>query len=491
MPPAAVVCLLVAQLAQPARRRGGAWPRARPRARRSRRGGGARARAGGRCGAATRSSISRRRVGPVVAVCHSSRSAARASSASSSSLSSSRQTPEQLLEAQRVAQALDVALAVGAVRAGLAAARRPGAARSPRSSGSSAASSRRAWRPRRCAARRGRRSAVALTTCCGPQQRDAGADERGRGQHPQRGVHVVDERARAARRRGPRRAPEKILNSTSFGTAAVTIASTKAIEITAPVFCSIVRAPAAIPRRFGGHGAHHRRGVGRVEHARADADERAATARSASRACRPAASSCRPAPTARDEHARAPRACASRGGRPRCRPAARRSSIPSAIGASLMPGGDRVVALGALEVEDEDEQQREAREAVDEGGARSRRRTGGSRRSSGRASARGRGARSARTAAAGRRRRRGRRSTSGSFQPERPPLEMPSTRPVRPATNVARAEQVEAAHACRAWPARAGRARPRAPPASAERHVEPEDPVPGDRRRARRRAPGR
>ena len=34
--------------------------------------------------------------------------------------------------------------------------------------------------------------------------------------------------------------------------AAVMIASTNAIEITAPVFCSIVRAPPAIPRRCGG-----------------------------------------------------------------------------------------------------------------------------------------------------------------------------------------------------------------------------------------------
>ena len=47
----------------------------------------------------------------------------------------------------------------------------------------------------------------------------------------------------------PEARPEKIANRTSCGTAAVTIASTKAIEITAPVFCSIVRAPAAIPRR--------------------------------------------------------------------------------------------------------------------------------------------------------------------------------------------------------------------------------------------------
>ena len=36
--------------------------------------------------------------------------------------------------------------------------------------------------------------------------------------------------------------PEKMLSRTSLGTAAVTIASTKAIEITAPVFWSIVRA---------------------------------------------------------------------------------------------------------------------------------------------------------------------------------------------------------------------------------------------------------
>ena len=41
-------------------------------------------------------------------------------------------------------------------------------------------------------------------------------------------------------------------------------------------------------------------------------------------------------------------------------------SIPIAIGASSMPGRDRVLALDALEVEDEQEQQREAREPVDE-----------------------------------------------------------------------------------------------------------------------------
>src|SRR4051812_11770642 len=50
----------------------------------------------------------------------------------------------------------------------------------------------------------------------------------------------------------PDATPEKIANRTCLGTAAVTIASTNAIEIPAPVFCSIVRAPAAIPRRLAG-----------------------------------------------------------------------------------------------------------------------------------------------------------------------------------------------------------------------------------------------
>src|SRR5947208_1745554 len=46
--------------------------------------------------------------------------------------------------------------------------------------------------------------------------------------------------------------PEKILKITVFGTAAVSTARTNAIEITAPVFWSITRAPAAIPRRAAG-----------------------------------------------------------------------------------------------------------------------------------------------------------------------------------------------------------------------------------------------
>src|SRR3954453_24150704 len=50
----------------------------------------------------------------------------------------------------------------------------------------------------------------------------------------------------------PEARPEKIAKRTSFGIELVTIARTKAIEITAPVFCSIVRAPAAIHRRAVG-----------------------------------------------------------------------------------------------------------------------------------------------------------------------------------------------------------------------------------------------
>ncbi len=46
--------------------------------------------------------------------------------------------------------------------------------------------------------------------------------------------------------------PEKIANSVDFGIEEVTIAITNAIDSTAPVFCSSVRAPAAMPRRFGG-----------------------------------------------------------------------------------------------------------------------------------------------------------------------------------------------------------------------------------------------
>ena len=46
--------------------------------------------------------------------------------------------------------------------------------------------------------------------------------------------------------------PEKIDNRTSLGTAAVMIANTNAIDRIAPVFCSIMRVPPAMPRRCAG-----------------------------------------------------------------------------------------------------------------------------------------------------------------------------------------------------------------------------------------------
>ena len=45
--------------------------------------------------------------------------------------------------------------------------------------------------------------------------------------------------------------PENTLNRTVLGTAAVTTAITNAIEMTAPVFWTSTRAPAAMPRRCG------------------------------------------------------------------------------------------------------------------------------------------------------------------------------------------------------------------------------------------------
>ena len=45
----------------------------------------------------------------------------------------------------------------------------------------------------------------------------------------------------------PLASPEKTANNVERGIAEVTIAITNAIESTAPVFCSRVRAPAAMP----------------------------------------------------------------------------------------------------------------------------------------------------------------------------------------------------------------------------------------------------
>jgi len=68
------------------------------------------------------------------------------------------------------------------------------------------------------------------------QQAHAGPQNGRCRKHPEGHVHVGDER------RQPLHGE----------TAEVTIASTKAIDSTAPVFCSRVRAPAAMPLRWGG-----------------------------------------------------------------------------------------------------------------------------------------------------------------------------------------------------------------------------------------------
>ena len=182
-----------------------------------------------------------------------------------------------------------------------------------------------------------------------------------------------------------------------------------------------------------------------------------------------------------DDHARPPPARASRGGRPTCPPAARRRACPSASGASLIAGRDRVVALRALVVEDEDEHQREARQAVDERRAGRRRRTGGCGRSS-RSSIGARRARldRARTPAAGRRPTARPPITSGSFQPVDPAARdrrargrsgrrrtstVPGRSRPRTASGLASSRRTSAPHARR----------------QPERHVEPEHPRPVDR----------
>ena len=64
-------------------------------------------------------------------------------------------------------------------------------------------------------------------------------------------MHVVDERRQLPVGEALGEAGED-LKSVAFGTADVTIARTNAIERTAPVFCSSIRAPAAMPRRWAG-----------------------------------------------------------------------------------------------------------------------------------------------------------------------------------------------------------------------------------------------
>ncbi len=177
------------------------------------------------------------------------------------------------------------------------------AGRSPRSSGSCAASCRRAARRRRCAGcarrpsrpvvRRARSSAHALAIAAeraggssspapsrpgiiassttasshgsirsasavtlawlGRSRQTHGAEQRRRRRAPTaRRACCAMNGASFAAREALARARRRSRRASLCGTAEVTIASTNAIDSTAPVFCSSVRAPAAMPRRCAG-----------------------------------------------------------------------------------------------------------------------------------------------------------------------------------------------------------------------------------------------
>ena len=154
-------------------------------------------------------------------------------------------------------------------------------------------------------------------------------------------------------------------------------------------------------------------------------------------------------------------------------------SIPIAIGASSMPGRDRVLALDALEVEDEQEQQREAREAVDE------RRAGGGREQP---VLEDREVEHRRAVVALDQHEQRQQHDAGddaadrhgSLQPFRPPRESPKTSPVSPTTNDGHARDVVAADAVGLGQLAQDQPRPQRAQ-QRERDVEPEDPVPRDR----------
>ena len=200
------------------------------------------------------------------------------------------------------------------------------------------------------------------------EHRDPCAEERDACEHPQREVHVRDERLQLLRRETRRRGPEKILKRTSFGTAAVTTAITKAIEITAPVFCSITRAPAAMPRRCTGTAPIIAAVFGLL-----NMPEPMPTSASQSALQTYRVSACSIVIPAR------PIAVTSI---PRAASAARAVAVGNHAGdrrgeehadrerRELEPGHDRRLSLGALEVEDEQKHQGEAREAVQERGRR-------------------------------------------------------------------------------------------------------------------------
>src|SRR3954452_4305579 len=162
---------------------------------------------------------------------------------------------EKLAQAQQLAQALDVLVAVGAVPAALARLR-------GRQEPDLLVVADRAWRGARqlceLADAEGRihdgtASAVAeraVTWRGRMSDTTAPTTEVAASAHKAVCMFVMNGSSLATP--SPRANPEAVVNSTSLGTAAVTIASTNAIDSTAPVFWSIIRAPAAMPRRLAG-----------------------------------------------------------------------------------------------------------------------------------------------------------------------------------------------------------------------------------------------
>src|SRR3954466_15676593 len=167
----------------------------------------------------------------------------------------------------------------------------------------------------------------------------------------------------------PLATPEKMASSTSLGTAEVTIAITKAIEMTAPVFCSMVRAPAAMPRRQAGTVPIIAAVLGEL-----NMPEPMPTSASHSVLCqygvstssvviaaRPMALTSMPSAASAREPWRSAQMPASGGARAvAVGPDAgqrRGDEHAERHGRELDARGDRIVALGALEVEDEHEEQ--------------------------------------------------------------------------------------------------------------------------------------
>ncbi len=141
--------------------------------------------------------------------------------------------------------------------------------------------------------------------------------------------------------------------------------------MTAPVFCSIVRAPDAMPRRFAGNGAHHGGGVRAVEDAEPTPSGVQARAHFPSRACRAEGRHAASA-TAEMSTAQGGEQYVTRDGLRCALRSATATTMPAAIGASLMPA-----VIGSYPAVPGSRRRRgtqgEAGEAVDERRGRGRR----------------------------------------------------------------------------------------------------------------------